>query len=301
MAVFEYVASVILVAGIYVIFSLGLNLEFGFAGLMNVGHVAFMAIGAYSLVILNHHGVPLILSAIIGIAISGLSGLLLTLPTEKLREDYLAFLTIGFSVLVGAFIKNEVWLTGGPAGINLNLNIGTLPIFDGLFYPVLITVIISIAVLYVILEYIIQSPWGRVLKAIREDEAVAKALGKDVFSFKVQALAIGSAIAGFAGVLWALYYTYITPTMFVPMITFYAWIIVILGGSGNNRGTIVGSLIFWTILSGTRFFGDWISISDERFSALRMVLVGVLLVFIMMYRPQGILGNKEEMILDSSQ
>lgn len=298
MAVFAYIASVLLVAGIYIIFSLGLNLEFGFTGLINFGHVAFMAIGAYTLVILYSHGVPFIVSALIGIAIAGISGLILAVPTAKLRVDYLAVLTIGFSIIVEAVIRNEEWLTRGPMGVSLGLDVGEIPLFGNLFYLTLAMVIISVIILYFLLGYVIRSPWGRVLKAIREDEDVAKGLGKNVFSFKTQALVIGSAIAGLAGILWALYYSYIHPSMFLPMVTFYAWIIVVIGGSGNNLGTILGGLLFWFILSGTRFLGDWVPISEVRFGAVRMALIGVILVLIMRYRPQGILGKIEEMVLE---
>lgn len=298
MAVFAYIASVLLVAGIYIIFSLGLNLEFGFTGLINFGHVAFMAIGAYTLVILYSHGVPLIASAVIGIAIAGISGLILAVPTAKLRVDYLAVLTIGFSIIVEAVIRNEEWLTGGPMGMSLGLDVGEIPLFGNLFYLTLAVVIVLVIALYFLLGYVIRSPWGRVLKAIREDEDVAKGLGKNVFSFKTQALVVGSAIAGVAGILWALYYSYIHPSMFLPIVTFYAWIIVVIGGSGNNLGTILGGLLFYFILSGTRFLGDWVPISDVRFGAVRMALIGIILVLIMRYRPQGILGKIEEMVLE---
>lgn len=299
MALLEYVASVVLISCIYIIFSLGLNLEFGFSGLMNVGHVAFMAIGAYSFIILINSNVPFFAAAPLSIVLAGVSGLILTLPTEKLREDYLAFLTIGFSVLVANFLRNEGWLTGGPSGISLNLDFGSIPLLGSTLNLMVVISVISVIGVYFLLEYIIQSPWGRVLKAIREDEAVAKSVGKNVFSFKVQALVIGSTIAGFAGVLWSLYYTYITPDMFVPMVTFYAWIIVIIGGSGNNLGTIVGGFVFWFLLSGTRFLNEVVPISDERFSAVRMVFVGILLIAILMYRPEGILGKREELVLES--
>ncbi len=298
MGLFEYVASVLLVAGIYIIFSLGLNLEFGFTGLINFGHVAFMAIGAYVLVILFTSGVPFVIAALISIGVAGISGLILAVPTAKLRVDYLAILTIGFSIIVEAVIRNEEWLTGGPMGMRLGLDVGEVPLFGNLFYLTLAIVVVSVIALYFLLEYIIRSPWGRVLRAIREDEDVAKALGKNTFSFKTQALVIGSAIAGLAGVLWALYYSYVHPGMFLPIVTFYAWIIVVIGGAGKNLGVILGGLLFWFIYSGTRFLGDWLPISEVRFGAIRMALIGLILILIVRYRPQGILGKMEEMVLE---
>lgn len=298
MGLVPYAASVLLVAGIYIVLSLGLNLEFGFTGLINFGHVAFMSIGAYGLVILHSQGVPFFIATLISIAIAGASGLILAVPTAKLREDYLAVLTIGFSIVVGAVIKNEEWLTEGPMGISLKLDLWGSSLFGDPLYLKLIIVSLSVVGIYFLLEYILNSPWGRVLKAIREDEDVARALGKNVFAYKAQALVIGSAIAGFSGVLWAIYYSYIHPDNFLPIVTFYAWIILVIGGSGNNRGTILGGLAFWFILSGTRFLGDWVPISELRFGAVRMAIIGSILIIIMRYRPQGILGKMEEMVLE---
>lgn len=298
MDLIAYAASVLLIAGIYIVFALGLNLEFGFAGLINFGHVAFMAIGAYSFVILCNQSVPLVLAGIAAVAITGISGLILAVQTAKLREDYLAVLTIGFSIVVEAIIRNEEWLTGGSMGMSLDLGFIDFPMLGKLYFKLLI-VLVSVVLVYLFLRYILHTPWGRVLRAIREDEDVARALGKNVFSYKSQALMIGSAIAGFSGILWAIYYTNVYPDMFLPLVTFYAWIIIVIGGSGNNLGTVVGGLLFWSILSGTRFLGDWLWISDQRFGAIRMAFIGLLFVLIMRYRPEGVLGKREEMVLET--
>lgn len=292
-----YVITVLLIAAIYAIFSLGLNLEWGFTGLINFGHVAFFAIGAYTTVLLNLSGVPLLLSVIAGVALAGLCGGLLGIPTLKLREDYLAIVTIGFAEIIRFFLLNEEWLTRGPMGVHVfsrpfeELIPGDYNFF--LFPFVLVVLVIC----YLLLEKLIKSPWGRVLKSIREDEDVPASLGKNVFSYKIQALVLGSMIAGLAGSLLAFYLQYINPRNFMPIETFYAWIAVVLGGSGNNKGTILGALILWTFFSGTRFAQGYLPFSPTQMGALRILFIGLLLIMIMMFKPEGLLGKKEELTL----
>jgi neutral amino acid transport system permease protein len=289
----EYIVTVLLVAAIYALFSLGLNLEWGFTGLINFGHVAFFAIGAYTTVLLNLHGVPLILSVIAGMALAGLCGGLLGIPTLKLREDYLAIVTIGFAEIIRFFLLNEEWLTRGPVGLH-----GFSRPFEDFIpgdynYFLLLLVLVIIVVFYLLLEKLIKSPWGRVLKAIREDEEVPTSLGKNVFSYKIQSLVLGSTIAGLAGSLLAFYLQYINPRNFMPIETFYAWIAVVLGGSGNNKGTILGAIILWSFFSGTRF----LPFNQTQMGALRILFIGLLLMVIMMFKPEGLLGRKEELTL----
>ena len=161
--------------------------------------------------------------------------------------------------------------------------------------------VISVGVLgliYAGLEKLVRSPWGRVLKAIREDEEVAKALGKNVFSYKLQVLMLGGAIAGIAGALYSWQITTVYPDNFPPLVTFDAWTIVILGGAGSNAGTLVGSAIFWTYYTVTRFgLAEIVPLDDARLGAFRIMLIGLLLMAIMIWRPQGILGKKEELTL----
>lgn len=289
----EYIVTVLLIAAIYALFSLGLNLEWGFTGLINFGHVAFFAIGAYTTVLLNLHGVPLIPSVIAGMALAGLCGGLLGIPTLKLREDYLAIVTIGFAEIIRFFLLNEEWLTRGPVGLH-----GFSRPFEDFIpgdynYFLLLFVLVILVVFYVLLEKLIKSPWGRVLKAIREDEDVPTSLGKNVFSYKIQSLVLGSTIAGLAGSLLAFYLQYINPRNFMPIETFYAWIAVVLGGSGNNKGTILGAIILWSFFSGTRF----LPFNQTQMGALRILFIGLLLMIIMMFKPEGLLGKKEELTL----
>lgn len=294
----DYLVSIMLTAGIYAIFALGLNLQWGYAGLLNFGHVAFMAIGAYTTVLLSLHGAPLPLAILTGMILAGAAGAFLGMATLKLREDYLAIVTIGFSEILRFLLLNEAWLTKGSFGLY-----GYPRPFQDLVSPqdynffLAGVVLIILAFVYALLEVLARSPWGRVLKSIRDDEAVSISLGKDAFRYKVQSLILGSAIAALSGSLLAFYLQYINPMNFQPVETFYAWIIVIMGGSGNNRGTIIGAMLLWGFFSGTRFLEGYLSFSPSASSATRMVLIGSMLFALMMFRPQGIMGRKEELAI----
>ena len=161
--------------------------------------------------------------------------------------------------------------------------------------------LVSVVVLALVLwrlEVLARSPWGRVLKAIREDEEVARALGKNVFWYKLQSLMLGGAIAGIAGALYAWQQTSIYPSDFDPQVTFNAWIVVVLGGAGNNFGTILGAVIFFAYDTVTRFVLPGIVPLDQvRLSAFRIVIIGLILMVLMIWRPQGVLGKKEELTL----
>jgi len=294
----DYLVSIVLTAGIYAIFALGLSLQWSYAGLLNFGHVAFMAIGAYTTVLLGMNGVPLILAVIAGMLLAGACGAFLGTATLRLREDYLAIVTIGFSEIVRFILLNWSSLTRGSFGVY-----GFPRPLDGLVghenYNLFLAglVIIVLLLVYALLEVLAKSPWGRVLKSIRDDEAVSVSLGKNAFSYKVQALALGSAIAALSGSLLAFYLQYINPNNFQPIETFYAWIMVIMGGSGSNRGTIVGAILLWGFFSTTRFLEGNFSLSPSASSALRMVIIGLILVALVMFRPQGLFGRKEELAI----
>jgi len=294
----DYLISIMLTAGIYAIFALGLNLQWGYAGLLNFGHVAFMAIGAYTTVLLSLHGAPLPLAILTGMILAGVAGAFLGIATLNLREDYLAIVTVGFSEILRFLLLNEAWLTKGSFGLY-----GYPRPFQDLVssqdYNLFLAgvVLIILAIVYAFLEVLARSPWGRVLKSIRDDEAVSISLGKDAFHYKVQSLILGSSIAALSGSLLAFYLQYINPMNFQPVETFYAWIIVIMGGSGNNRGTIIGAMLLWGFFSGTRFVEGYLSFSPSAAGATRMAFIGAMLVAFMMFRPQGILGRKEELAI----
>lgn len=360
-----YLVFLVTSVAIYALFSLGLNLQWGYTGLINFGHVAFMTVGAYTTTLLSLAGVPLIVAVPIGGALAALLGLLMGFSTLRLREDYLAIVTIGVSELVRLVALNEGWLTKGAFGVQnfplplenfrptVATRIGMIAVITAIFglalwkvgrrlllqfrtakkwqrvfavgasgllvllgirlwmvsaialynfrdsaatNGLLFVSLIIVAIAFWALERLVKSPWGRVLKAIREDEQVAKALGKNVFAYKLQSLMLGGFIAGIAGALFAWQLSTVYPTNFEPLVTFQAWIIMILGGAGNNAGTLLGAGIYWAYTALTRDL-DKLGIAADQVGALRIMVIGLILMILMVWRPQGVLGNKDELTL----
>jgi ABC-type branched-subunit amino acid transport system permease subunit len=294
MAVYDYLIAMLTFWGIYAILAIGLNVVWGYTGLINIGHVAFFAIGAYTSALLTLAGHNFLIGLTAGIVLAGLAGLLVGMPTLRLRADYLAIVTLGFAEILRLMLLNEIWLTRGPFGLpGLPQPLRNLfPQEYNTFYLGL--VLLSLLTTYYFAEKILRSPFGRVLKAIREDEEVAMALGKDVFKFKLQSLALGSAMAGAAGVLFAHFITFVSPEQYESIQTFYVWIMVVLGGSGNNKGSMLGAFILIFFFETTRFLKDFLHlpIGPEKIAAARLVLVGIMLILLMRYRPQGIFGER---------
>jgi branched-chain amino acid transport system permease protein len=314
----EFWAFVGVVAGIYVLLGLGIQLEFGLCGLLNFGHVAFMAIGAYAMAILVvKAGWSMWLAAPLAIAAAAAAGVLVGLPTLRLRADYFAIATIAFSEIVRYVATNEDRLTGGSQGtINLagagqaasyngdwerfqswlqgTLHLGSKDVT--MLIVVWLVALASCGALWAVGR----TPWGRVLRAIREDEDVAASLGKNVFAFKLQALAIGSALAGLAGCFFAWQFSFFSPDDFAPLLTFFAWMIVILGGLGRFFAVPVGALVFGVLFAGTRFFDfapfSWFDSAERAY--LRLIVIGLAIIGLVLFRPQGILGRREELVLE---
>ena len=285
-----YLIAIGTFVGIYALLALGLNVQWGFTGLVNLGHVGFFAMGAYSTALLTIHRAPFVLGVTMAILLSGCLGALVAMATLRLKEDFLTIVTLGFSEIFRLFLINEDWLTKGANGIT-GIPRPLRHLFTrgyDLFYLCLIGFVVLIV--YLVLERIRISPYGRVLRAIREDEGVAAVAGKNVFRFKVQAFALGAAIAGLAGFLYAHYITYVSPDTFVPALTIYVWVALIAGGSGNNRGAILGAVVLMSFLEGTRFLKDFIPfLTDVRLAATREIMVGLFLIVLMFYKQEGIL------------
>ena len=302
-----YIESVVLTAGIFALLAQGLNIHWGFTGLINLGHVAFFAVGAYTMGILNtQFEVGLLPSFLAAMVAAVVLGIIVGLPAIRLRTDYLAIVTVTIGEIFRLVLKSGpgvTELTRGPRGIRgysnefffLREDIG-LGFLDPDQY-LLVLVWLTVAVVGVLLWILIKSPWGRVLKGIREDEDAVRALGKNVTAYKMQSFALGAGIAGLAGVFFAMDIGSLAPDTYLPIITFYAWTVLMLGGSASHWGPIVGALIFWAIFNGTLYIPNEI-ISGAESAYLRQIGVGALIMAIMIFRPQGILGNKEEMVLD---
>ena len=290
---FAYLIAIATLIGVRALLTLGLNVQWGLTGLVNLGVVAFFAVGAYTSALLAVGGAPLVLAWIAAVALAAAAGAGLAMVALRLREDYLAIVTLGFAEVLRLGLLNESWLTrgaNGVTGIPRPLHARFSAHYD-LFY--LAVVLAAVLLVYAALERVRRSPFGRVLRAIREDEVVAASAGKPVFRFKVQAFALGAGVAGLAGILFAHYLAYIEPNMFLPQESLFVWLALILGGSGNNRGALLGSVVLHGLLEGSRFAKDVIPfLTGVRLAAAQQILVGVVLVVLMIRRPEGLLPEK---------
>ncbi len=337
---FLYLLSLLTVGGIYAIFALGLNVQWGFAGLFNAGIVGFAAVGAYAYALLTTaespfhiggFGLPLPIGMAVAMALSALIAGVIGLICIRLRSDYLAIATIGIGEIIKLILKNETDITNGPRGINKiprawehfseERFYSSAPMswiatpeqwgafFDSLpnwyWQPLFAgTILLTVYILYRMLERARLSPWGRMMTAIRENESAARAAGKDVTRRRIEAFVIGAAIMGLGGALFAQHLRLIEPTnTFDPSkVTFLVWVMLIAGGSGNNRGAILGGFLIWTIWSASELFiSGGIALISSTFETLdpsilatragflRMMLIGILMQVILQRYPGGIL------------
>ena len=283
---------------------LGLNLQWGQTGLFNVGVAGLVAVGAYTSAILTTaavaghsggFGLPVVVGCVGAVLVAGAVSGLLGLLTLRLRTDYLAITTFGVAVVIDLLIRNLTGLTGGPLGIGFiprpfeSLGLGA-DAFRGLSF---VWVALVVWLVYLLLERLEASPWGRVLRALREDERAAAALGKSPTRYRLQSFVIGGALMGLAGALQAHTLGFIAPENYSAALTFQVWAMLIIGGSGNNRGALLGSLLVVALWSATGLLAasllppDW----QARGAALRIVAIGVLLAAAILWRPRGLMGE----------
>lgn len=355
-------------AAVYALLVLALNLQWGYAGLFNVGVAGFMAIGVYTVALLSGDpsgtvpgmGLPLPIGILGGMLAAAISGAVVALPALRLRADYLAIVTLAIAEIIRntarSRVLDEFTLAGHDLGLGGRTGMSTppdplrfllyenprnlvsepsafgdfyfslaesadirQPLAEGLLYAVFLAVVV--ALFYWLLVRIGSSPFGRVLKAIREDEVVARALGKDTRRFKIKTFALGSALMGLGAMLWFMKRGGARPANFEPEITFFIFVALIIGGAGSNTGSVIGGIVFGSLLfQGPMFvkrvvdhhldvgqppetiFGAFRGseeflayvFADVNLSALRIVLLGVLLTYLIQRRPQGLLGHRKE-------
>lgn len=304
-AALHYLAFFLVFAGIFAVMALGLNLQWGFCGLFNVGVAGFVAVGAYGSALLTGppepdrfggFGLPVMVGWLGAMALSGLVALVVGVATLRLREDYLAITTFGVAVVIQLIALNAQSVTGGPFGIqSIPKPFGEL-LGTGIGWNAayLAAVALVLALAWWALERLVASPWGRVLRAIREDELAAASLGKRASAFRLQAFVLGCMLMGLAGALYAHFVGYIAPEDFLPILTFQVWAMLIVGGSGNNAGAVLGAIMVWMIWSGAGSVIRAILPAAEqaRGAALQVVLIGVLIAAILVLRPRGLLGER---------
>jgi len=300
-----YAAFFLTVASIYALMALGLNLQWGFTGLFNVGVAGFFAVGAYATALitgpdypgqLGGFALPVPVGWLGSLLFAGLAALIVGVPTLRLRHDYLAISTFGIAIVIQLVALNFQPLTGGALGLNFIPR----PLHDlfgdtlayNLFYLAVVGAVVAAA--YWALERLVRGPWGRALRAIREEEAAAAALGKNPTAFRLQAFVLGSMLMGLAGGLYASFFGFIAPTDFVPIVTFQLWTMLIVGGSGNNRGAIIGAYVVWGLWSGSGALLHELlpAALQVRGAALQIVLIGAMLALILLFRPRGLIGEE---------
>jgi branched-chain amino acid transport system permease protein len=312
----SYLSGFAILAGIYGVFALGLNVHWGYTGLFNIGIAGFFALGAYTTALLTtaspdpalfedfkfggnlvenlgpaNLGVDLwfLVALLAAGAMCGLVALAIGFITLRLRDDYLAIATLGIAEGVRLVFLNEKWLANGSKGLyRIPKFLGDVISPKNYDYLYLVVVLVVLAILYVSVERVLRSPWGRALKAIREDEMSAAACGKNVFAFKLQSFVMGAVLMGFGGALYAHNIRFVDPRTFDPLLaTFVIWAMLMVGGSGNNLGAILGAFVVWGIWTGTQFLPGFLS--DPNF---RFFMVGFLIVAAILLRPEGILGER---------
>ncbi|MEO6985786.1 MAG: branched-chain amino acid ABC transporter permease [Paralcaligenes sp.] len=334
----DYLVSFSIMASIYAILSLGLNSQWGYNGHLDFGVAGFFAVGAFTSALIitappsglmaqyaqQAFGLdaPFLVGVIAAGVISGVVGYLVALPVLRLRTDFLAIATLGIAEIIRLVFQNERWLANGPqplSGIPRPLSclfdhplcswlpqsainaLAPLQPRDYVYLYLVITVLM-LAVVYIVLETAVRSPWGRALRAVRDEESSAAMNGKHVAALRVQSFVLGAVVIGIGGAFYASYMVTIDYSHFEPLFaTFIVWMMLMLGGSGNNKGAILGAFVIWGVWSGTSFVTDAMqstlsTIAPEiasRTAFLRWTFVGLLLAAIVVYRPAGILKEKK--------
>lgn len=310
----SYLFSPVTIA--YALAATGLAVHFGYAGLLNFGMAAFMAVGGYGYAIsVLSFGLPWWLGMIIGLAGGALFAILLGIPTLRLRADYLAIATIAAGEIVRLLFTTQLfdkWTNSADGLAQYNGGFRDANPFppgtygfgpwtytaNDLWNRVFGVIMLALAILLV--WALMRSPWGRVLKGIREDEDAVRSLGKNVFAYKMQSLVIGGVIGALGGIVFVLP-SAVVPSSYSTSLTFFLWTILLLGGAATVFGPTLGAVLFWVLFA---FLGNllpdlaragWLPMSDTQAGTIRFVLVGVALMLLVIFRPQGILGDKREM------
>jgi branched-chain amino acid transport system permease protein len=291
----NYLLAMTVFAGFYALMALGLNVVFGLAGMINLGLVGFFAIGAYASALLTVRlHMPMLVGWAAACVLSAAAGAAVAVITARLKGDYLAIVTLGFAEVIRLIASNEIWLTNGSDGISAIPGPGRsvlTPLGFNLLFAVIIWVVVAVVAL--LLGRLSSSPFGRVLRAIREDDMIAGVAGKPVLSFKVQAFAVSAGVLGLAGALYGHYNGFIAPDGFQPLVTIYVVLALTAGGTGTMRGAILGAVLVVFLTEGTRFLGDSLSgLKPVQTAAVREAMIGTALILVLYLRPQGLLPER---------
>jgi len=290
----SYILFIATIGGIYALLALALNLIWGGTGMVNLGLAGFFAVGAYASALLTTtvHA-PILAGWALAPVAGAAAGLIVVLSTTRLREDYLAIVTLGFAEVVRLVASNEIWLTRGTDGISgipgpWKADLGRD--FNAVYFVILLGVL---ATVFFLMRRIDRSPYGRALRAIREDAQVAQVAGKPVLRFKVQAFSLSAAIAGLAGALYGHFTSYIAPDLFLPLITVYVFLAVASGGVGSPTGALIGAYLLIVLLESARFLVELVPlVTAVQRAAIKELLIAVILILVLRLMPKGLVPER---------
>jgi branched-chain amino acid transport system permease protein len=272
--------------GIWVVLALSLNIQFGLTGLVNFGQILPFAVGAYVEGIIELSGLPIWTGPIFVLIVSPLIGILVIFPAKQLAQDYWALITLGAGEIFRLIMLNYPSIAGGTEGVSVDR-------INDRMLAMILAVALAVAV-YMISLWISRSPFGRFLRVIREDEVLGACLGRDPFSYQIKVMMISWAMAGLAGALYAHVTGFIHPSGFMVTETLIIWTAVILGGPGRNLGVVLGAVAVQLMTVSTRFVAQWSGLPSELVANLRTALIGLILVLMVVYRPQGLLPERKK-------
>jgi len=285
-----FILDGLITAGYFAILALSLNIEYGYSGLIDFGKAAFFALGAYTSAILTTTGYPAVIAVLMAMAVAGLGGLAISIPAIRVRSDYLAIITLVFAETIRVILKNESWIAGGVLGIR-----GIPPMIDlrGISYEAHLAgqaffVLILFTIFAIVGWLLTNSPFGRILRAIREDELASSVYGKYNTAAKAVVFGVASAMAGAAGSFYSQYVGFVSPDLFILAITLQIWIMSILGGPATILGGLAGAVLVTSINRGTRILKDYLNLPLDA-NNLMFILTGALLVLVVTFKPTGIL------------
>lgn len=298
-----YIAALICMGAAYSIIALGENLHWGYTGLFNIGIAGLVAVGGYTSAILTASpvpgriggfGLPFIVGLLAAAVVAGILGWLIGLITLHLEFGFFAIATLGLAKTLNIILRNEKWIGNGVwgmGGIQKPLSSVVGPQYANWVYGVIAVGIMVI--IYILLERAVKSPWGRLQLAIKEDEHLTQMLGKDVWHYRMESLVLGSMIMGIGGAIFTHYQGFINPDSFGDiMMTFLPLLMVVAGGTGNNKGSILGAFSIWILWSASEIGADYLPIASAKVPYVRMLVVGLVIIAILRWRPRGLIGRK---------
>ncbi len=303
--VISYLVFFLILALIFSIAVLGLNLQWGYTGLFNAGVAGFIAVGAYTMAIMTGPSreavmggfeLPFVVGLLGAMCTAGFAALVVGLITLRLKDEYLAVATFGIAVTIQLVCLNWEYVTGGTLGL-ISIPNPAKPLTDGPLAQnsVFLLIVVGVGgIAFWSLERIVQSPWGRMLKAIREDADAAASLGKSPTRIRLESFVLGCMLMGLSGALYVAFIGYVSPSDFLPIVTFQIWTMLIVGGSANNRGAVLGAIIVWGVWTSSGYVISKLVPTEiqAQGGAMQAVLIGLILVLMLLCRPRGLIGER---------